>query len=151
MLTLQPDIFLNQCYLAAVFPDFVTYVLPPFPSYANVPTRRAQAGDTIVLFGTGLGPVSPGVPSGEIATEASPLAAPLKVSFTGYAGTVFGTVTYAGVVPGTLGLYQVNVVVPEISLPPAETFDDFVSVQVLVDGVPAQANSPLSLLLPFTL
>jgi uncharacterized protein (TIGR03437 family) len=152
MLTLPPDIFPNQSYLAAVFPDFVTYVLPPYPSYANVPTRRAKAGDTIVLFGTGLGPVSPGVPVGQIATEPSRLTSALTVSFTGYGGTVFGTVTYAGVVPGTLGLYQVNVVVPEISLPPEETFDDGVSVQVLVDRFSAQANSPHpGLLLAITL
>jgi len=52
-------------YLVAVFPDFATYVLPP--GYTSlVPTRRAQTGDTIVLFGVGLGPVTPNVPAGQV-------------------------------------------------------------------------------------
>src|ERR1039458_9822073 len=62
-------------YLAAVFPDFATYVLPP--GYTSlVPTRRAQTGDTIVLFGVGLGPVTPNVPAGQVAAQASTLLTP---------------------------------------------------------------------------
>ena len=90
-------------YLTAVFPDFVTYVLPPGYTTA-VPTAVAHPGDTIVLLEWALGPVNPApVPAGQkkkIATQASTLVSLPVVSF---AGTCAATVTYAGLVPGTLG------------------------------------------------
>jgi uncharacterized protein (TIGR03437 family) len=118
-------------YLGAVFPDFVTYVLPP--GYTTlVPTRRAMVGDTIVLFGVGLGPVTPDVPAGQVAAQASNLQTLPQVLF----GSVPATVTYAGLMEGAVGLYQINVVVPNIAMPAGQTFNDSVPIYIQVNGVP---------------
>jgi adhesin/invasin len=73
---------------------------------ANAP---AAAGDTVVIYGTGLGPVTPPVPAGT-AAPSSPLsqAAPVSVTIGGIAAQV----AFAGLSPGFAGLYQINVVVP---------------------------------------
>ena len=132
----QPSLLVLQLvsqggrYLAALLPDFVTYVLPPWYT-TSVPTRRAHPGETIVLFGMGLGPVSPAVASGRIAPQASPMQTPPTVSFNGTPGTV----TFAGLVAGTVGLYQINVVVPNIDMPGGQPYDDSVSLTVQVKGV----------------
>lgn len=125
-------------YLGAVFPDFTTYVLPPGYTTA-VPSRRARAGDTIVLFGVGLGPVDPNVPVGQIAPQASVLKTKPTVSFNGTPGNV----TYAGLVAGTVGLYQLNVVVPGIAMPSGQTFNDNVQVTVQADGATLPVGSSL--------
>ena len=130
MYVLPHDISQWEQYLGAVLPDFVTFLLPPGYTTA-VPSRRAKPGDTIVLFGMGLGAVMPDVPIGQIAAQASTLLRPPEVSFNGTPGTV----TYAGLVAGTLGLYQINVVVPDVAVVPGLTFNDFVSVSLQVNGV----------------
>jgi uncharacterized protein (TIGR03437 family) len=117
-------------YLGAVFPDFMTYVLPPGFTTA-VPTRRARAGDTIVLFGMGLGPVSQNVPDGQAAPPGIAMQTLPSVSFNGTPAQV----SSAGLVPGVIGLYQINVVVPQIAMPAGQTFDDTVHVAVVVNGV----------------
>jgi uncharacterized protein (TIGR03437 family) len=129
----------------AVFPDFVTYVLPPGYTSA-VPTRVAQPGDTIVLLGIGLGPVSPNVPAGQIASQASMIETLPTVAFNGTPATV----TYAGLMAGTVGLYQINVVVPNISMPAGHTYNYSVDLTVQVNGVslPPQGPVPTSLTLP---
>jgi uncharacterized protein (TIGR03437 family) len=135
----------NSQYLAAVFPDFVTYVLPPGYTTA-VPTRVAQAGDTIVLFGMGLGPVNPSVPSGQIAAQASILETLPTVSFNGTPATV----TFAGLMAGTVGLYQINVVVPILVMPAGQADNYSVDVVVQVNGVtlPSEVPAPTHLTLP---
>lgn len=136
-------------YLAAVFPDFETYVLPPW--YPNVPTGPAHPGDTIVLFGMGLGPVNPSVPVGQIAGGASTLVTPPSVSFEVLYNTMPATVTYAGLVAGTVGLYQINVVVPAIVMP-GQTSDYYVNVFVNVNGVALPSGSlPMFFMLPVEL
>ena len=70
----------------------------------------AAAGDVVVVYCTGLGPTEPAVPSGR-AAPADPLArviTPLKVSI----GDREAAVRFAGLTPGFVGLYQVNVEVP---------------------------------------
>jgi uncharacterized protein (TIGR03437 family) len=124
ILSLRPDIIPNGSYPIAVFPDFTTYALPPFPAYAAVPARRPKAGDTIVLFGAGFGRPD----------------APVEVVFS-RAATVPGMVTWAGPVAGSVGLYQINVVVPDGLLFPGAEFDDYVSVGVYVNGKAAGFDS----------
>ena len=129
LLRLPSNAYVPASYAVAVFPDFVTYTLPP--TYTSVPTRRARARDTIILFGTGLGPVEPAVPSGTKPAGPSKLLAPVRVYFTASTGFAQAEVTYAGVLPGAVGLYQINLVVPDIGLPPG-VFDDYVEMQVWV-------------------
>ena len=97
-------------YVGAVFPDGTAFVLPS-GSFPGTPTRQAHPGETVVLFGVGFGPVTPGVDAGEIAEQASTLAVPVQVFF----GNTPAAVTYQGLAPGTVGLYQLNVVVPSVT------------------------------------
>jgi uncharacterized protein (TIGR03437 family) len=81
------------------------------------PSNPVHAGDDLVIYAAGLGATSPLVEAGNPAPS-TPLA------FTTIApdvrlGDVRLAVTYAGLAPGQIGLYQVNVKVP--SHPPAGT------------------------------
>ncbi len=98
-------------YAAAVFSDGTTYVLPT-GAIAGVPSRPAQAGDTITFYGVGFGPTTPSTPAGQIVQAGNTLISKLQVFFD---DTSFpGTVTYAGLAPGYLGVYQFNVTVPKL-------------------------------------
>jgi len=102
-----PQTNLNFRDAVAIFPDNVTYALPPNREWP-VPSRFAQAGDTLTFYGIGFGPAIPDVPVGQIATQLARLPSSLQIVFNG----VPGTVTYAGLAPGYVGLYQFNVIVP---------------------------------------
>jgi uncharacterized protein (TIGR03437 family) len=96
-------------YLAALHTDG-TFVLPP-GSIAGLPTRQAAPGETIILYGIGFGPVTPNIPAGQIVTVTNQLSQPAQFLFNGTAGTA----QYAGLAPNFVGLYQFNVVVPNVS------------------------------------
>jgi uncharacterized protein (TIGR03437 family) len=113
----------NQ-YVVALFSDGTTYVLPP-GAIAGVPSRRAQPGDTITLYGVGVGPVIPNIPAGQIVQQANALALPFQFRF----GQTQATVTYAGLAPSEVGLYQFDVTVPTIAS------SDLVPVTFTLGGV----------------
>jgi uncharacterized protein (TIGR03437 family) len=96
-------------YVVALFSDGVTYVLPP-NAIAGVPSRRAQPGDIITLYGVGFGPVTPAVSAGQIVQQANALTTGLQVFFAGTAAPM----SYAGLAPGAVGLYQFNLTVPNV-------------------------------------
>lgn len=97
-------------YIGALSADEKTFVLPP-NAIAGVSSARAKPGDVIVLYGVGFGPVTPDIPAGQIVTQANQLSGNLQVSFAG----VPARVDYAGLIGGFLGLYQFNVVVPNVA------------------------------------
>ena len=99
----------NQ-YAAAVFTDGVTFVAPP-GTIAGVTSRQAKPGETIVFYGIGFGGVSPFTPAGVIPSGSTTLVAPLQIMF----GQTPATLQYWGLAPGQIGLYQFNVVVPNIA------------------------------------
>jgi uncharacterized protein (TIGR03437 family) len=101
-------------YIAALFLDGVTFVLPP-GSIAGVASARAKPGDTIVLYGVGFGTVTPDSPAGQIVTQANHLNGNFQVTFGGMPASVL----FAGLTGGFLGLYQFNVTVPNVS--PSDT------------------------------
>jgi adhesin/invasin len=79
----------------------------------NSQTRPASVGSIVSAYLTGLGPVNP-----SIATGAAAPAAPLSyvsATVTATIGNVNASVTFAGLAPGFTGLYQVNIVVPQIA------------------------------------
>jgi uncharacterized protein (TIGR03437 family) len=98
-------------YVVAQFAGTTTYVGPP-GAIPGLTTQRANPGDTIVLYGVGFGPTPP-VTAGQIApaSENTRLTASVGVSF----GSAPATVSFAGLSPGTVGLYQFNVVVPNVT------------------------------------
>lgn len=103
------DINGNQ-YVVGLFSDGVTYALPP-GAISGVTSRLPKPGDTITLYGIGFGEVNEGIPPGQIASGQTSLAAPLAFSI----GGMTATVSYAGLAPTFVGLYQFDVVVPSIS------------------------------------
>ena len=93
----------------ALFPDGTTYVANP-GEIPGLTSRPAKVGDTIILYGIGQGAVSPATPAGAIASGSTALANPV-LRF----GNAPATVSYAGLAPGFVGLYQWNVVVPSVA------------------------------------
>lgn len=99
-------------YAVALFPDGVTFVLP-VGAIPGVPSRPARAGDTITLYGVGFGSVVPDTPAGQVVPGINTLSRPFHLYF----GAAEATVSYAGLAPGSVGLYQFNVVVPTLNAP----------------------------------
>ena len=97
-------------YIAALFPDGTTFVMPP-GTLGGVLSARAKPGDTIILYGVGFGPVTPNIPAGQIVSQTNQLAATFQAFFNGTPATV----SFAGLTGGYLGLYQFNVVVPNVA------------------------------------
>jgi uncharacterized protein (TIGR03437 family) len=98
-------------YLGATFPNGATFVLPPGVA-SGVPTARAVPGDVIIFYGVGFGTVTPNIPAGQIVTQTNSLpTGEFQVSFAGAPATV----QFAGLTGGYLGLYQFNVVVPNVA------------------------------------
>jgi uncharacterized protein (TIGR03437 family) len=98
-------------YVAATLPTATTTFVLPTGAIAGVASRPASVGEVITLYGIGFGPVSPSTPAGTIATQAASLTNQVTVQF----GTVPAVVQYAGLAPGFVRLYQVNVTVPAVS------------------------------------
>ncbi len=79
------------------------------------PDAPAHAGDIVILYATGMGVVTPVTTSGELAPYASPIT---QASWATLTVTLNGTplapsaILYAGLTPGSAGLYQVNVILP---------------------------------------
>jgi len=91
-----------------------TYVFPK-GEFAGVNSQPAAPGQTIVLYGIGFGPV-PGDPPGQIPQSLPPLLSPApKFYFGSGIAKVQATVNFAGLAAPDIGLYQFNVVVPNIS------------------------------------
>ena len=89
--------------------DGSNYVLP-MGAIAGLTSAPANPGDVIVLYGVGFGPVSPTIQPGQIVQQMNQLP-----SFSISIGGVPATVQYAGLAPNYVGLYQFNIVVPQIT------------------------------------
>jgi uncharacterized protein (TIGR03437 family) len=97
-------------YVAAVFSDGVTFALPE-NAISGVPSRPAMPGETVTIYGVGFGPVTPDFPAGTIVTGQNTLTNSLQIVF----GNTAATLSYQGLAPSLVGLYQFNVVIPNIS------------------------------------
>jgi uncharacterized protein (TIGR03437 family) len=104
----QPAVFtqnqsgMGQGVIAVLKPDGTEFITSP--------TAPASAGDYLVIYCTGLGPVSPAVPAGTAAssTQLSYTDSPVTVTVGGQSAKV----VFAGLAPDFAGLYQVNAQVP---------------------------------------
>ncbi len=125
---LAPGLFLvnGKQYVVAQFANG-GYVLPP-GTLPGLVTRQAHPGETIVMYGIGFGAVTPATPPGETAVGLTQIMATLQVRIGGAAAQV----NYEGMAPTYVGLYQFNVVVPDI---PA---NDFSPLEFTVNGVPME-------------
>lgn len=114
----------------------------------NGSSNPAAVGSIITLFGTGQGQVSPAVPDG-IAAPTSPLSNTVAVptsdgktcvtsqpSMCVAIGTAFGDVQYTGLAPGYIGLWQINVKIPQ-----GTPSGNAVPLRVVINGVPSNTVS----------
>jgi uncharacterized protein (TIGR03437 family) len=69
---------------------------------------QAAPGETLVLYGTGLGATNPAQIPGQIPTQPANLVRLLTATIGGAAATVVS----GGIVPGSAGVYQLNVQIP---------------------------------------
>jgi uncharacterized protein (TIGR03437 family) len=99
----------------------------------------AHAGDTVVIYATGLGRTSPNPAVGEIPAYAAPMLAltTLKVSLNGNAVDP-SLIKYAGLTPQSAGLYQINLTLP------GGTGND-PEIEVTAGSLPAQTGLKLPL------
>ena len=97
-------------YIAAVHTDG-TYVAPEGYFGPSVPSRPAKPGDILLIFGTGFGPTTPPVPTGQVVNGAAPLSdiSQMRVCIAGTSANVL----FGGIVAA--GQYQFNIVVPAMS------------------------------------
>jgi uncharacterized protein (TIGR03437 family) len=111
----------------------------------------AKMGETVQLFLTGLGAVSPAVNAGTAAPSAQPFAtvlSPVDIFVDDSNGnSTQATVAYQGLAPGLGGLYQVNFTVPNGLVLNATGVTQFtleVSTLEQADGDNFQALIPIS-------
>ena len=97
-------------------------------------SKPAVAGETLVIYGTGLGPVNGAMVTGQLASSAS--LAPTTQAVTLTIDGTPATVSFAGLTPGFLGLYQINAVVPRVPSPNGNS-----AMVITVGGQSSQAVS----------
>jgi uncharacterized protein (TIGR03437 family) len=100
--TTAPAVFLTDTQQAAV--------LHAGTSILADDTHPATAGETLEMFGTGLGATDPPIPAGQPA-PANPLSMAIVTPVVSV-NNVDAKVLFAGLAPGFAGVYQVNFVVP---------------------------------------
>lgn len=82
--------------------------LGPPGLFEGASTTPASPGETVVVYGTGFGATYPPVAAGIVPPGAPPLPSQVRATVNGESAAV----TYAGIVAGAAGLYQLNLVVP---------------------------------------
>jgi len=101
-------------YVAALSLDFQTFMLPA-GAISGVQSRPAKPGETIVLYGVGFGGVTPNLNAGTLVSQQNTLSNPIEIRFS----NVPVTLSYDGLAPGATGLYQFDLVVPDVPDNPA--------------------------------
>lgn len=100
----------SNYYVVAQTPDFSTFIGPAnLVSGSNF--EAATPGSTVIIYATGCGPTNPATQAGVLAAQNSPITLPYQLQI----GGATANVTFAGVVAGTVGLYQFNVVIPNVA------------------------------------
>jgi len=85
-------------------------------SVSGYTSRQANVGETMTMYGGGFGPViNPTIPAGQIVQQLNQLMEPILVYFGPIQAQVQAQVTYSGLAPTLIGVYQLNVVVPNIA------------------------------------
>ena len=115
-------------YVAARHAD--NSIMAKAGQFAGLTTTPGKPGEVVVLYGIGFGPTTPPVPSGTVPTAIASVPASLTLRI----GDIPVTPLYSGVSPGSAGLYQFNVKIPD-SLPNGDA-----SVVVTLNGATTQSN-----------
>lgn len=121
----------------------------PAGSISGAQSRPANPGEYLVIYATGLGPVTNQPPTGSPASLSS--LSPTTAMPTVTIGGVSAPVLWAGLAPGFVGLYQVNVQTPPnaptgdavlVVLSMGGTTSNAVSIAVAATAVPATPTNP---------
>ena len=115
-------------YVVAQTPDFKAFIGNP-GMLSGLNFVAAKPGDTVILYALGCGPTNPATQAGVVAPQNSPLTLPYEIQI----GRVTAKVTFAGMAASTIGLYQFNVVIPDV--PAGDQ-----PIELVVDGVPNAQN-----------
>jgi uncharacterized protein (TIGR03437 family) len=107
----------------------------PSGSIQGLTTFPAQVGDTLFLYATGLGPVTPSVATGAAATVTTNTNTPPIV----LVGGVNAQVTFAGLAPLFPGIYQVNFVIPPVAS------GSTVALQIQMGGITSPATTNIAI------
>lgn len=97
-------------------------------SIAGVNMRLPKPGDRLVIYGVGFGATSPALPAGTLVGVANSVPG-VQITI----GNAPATIEYAGLAPSAVGLYQFNIIVPNV-----QAGDNLISMNV--GGVQTQAN-----------
>jgi len=131
--------FLPSAYAAALHTDYRIAASPGlFPGCTDAtlcPVSEAAPGETILLYGTGLGATSPASPAGTVIGAPVPVASPVQVRFGNTAVDAVAWLVGAG-------LYQINVKVPDAQA------DGDVALTILVGGAASAVNAQLAVKRP---
>ncbi len=118
----------GKSYVVAETPDFKSFI-GMSGMIQGVSFVAAKPGDTVLIYALGCGPTNPPTQAGVVAAQNSLLALPYQIKI----GGVPATVNFAGMVAGSIGLFQFNVVIPTVA-PGDQT------IELIVDGVPNAQN-----------
>ncbi len=131
----NPGLFTISGTTEGIFQDFPGFRLIS----KTVPDSRTgiAPGERLILYATGLGAVSPTVPSGQPAGGSPPSTVTGNLQLT--IGGQNAIVEFAGLTAGLVSLYQVNAIVPA-GLPPGDA-----EVTLTVNGVSSLAGITLSI------
>jgi len=139
---------LTELSLSAVSPGLFTLAGNGFGQLAalnardnsvNTASTPLVRGQYLVLFGTGQGPVPNAPPDGTVAMGETPTADLPRVVI-GNIDVPPSNITYSGLAPGLIGVWQINVIVPQ-----EVTAGNFVQVVVYLRNVASQFNTYISL------
>ncbi len=95
----------------------------------GVTFKTPRPGDRLVIYGVGFGPTTPAVPAGNIVTVSTDLGS----SFSIQVGSAPAAAEFKGLSPNFVGLYQFNLVVPNVQAGDQE-------IVMTIDGVKTQSG-----------
>ena len=100
------------------------------------PENLARLGQTLQIFATGLGLVDQPTGTGSPSPPSSTVLNPVRVRI----GGIDAPVSFQGLAPGFVGLYQINVLLPGIVQPGNE-----VTVVLEQNGIPSNTSFPVTI------
>ncbi|HLJ50117.1 MAG TPA: choice-of-anchor V domain-containing protein [Bryobacteraceae bacterium] len=101
----------SKQYVVAQFPQDGNKYVGPTNLINGLTFRPAKPGEVITIYGIGFGPVTPANPSGTVTTQGNTVNTTPVFRF----GQTPAELQYQGLSPFAVGLYQFNVVVPNVS------------------------------------
>jgi uncharacterized protein (TIGR03437 family) len=119
-------------YVVALTPDFRSYIGRP-NLIIGASFVLPKPGDVISIYALGAGPTNPVTQAGIVANVNAPLSLPFQVKI----GGVVAATPFAGLLANTIGLYQLNVVIPQVAAGDQ-------TIEFIVDGVPNNQNLYIS-------